>query len=189
MDKSKITLTTALVAIAAFIVFLFVGFSIGGGGSLLLVIVALVAVGALIFFFLSGNTKETVLSESALADARQMRAPPGKARLYIVRQGFAGGQQGMDITVGTTHQGQIKSGRALVVDLLPDSYEVITRMARGGDKSQTSLTVDLAADSVTVVRAVSTMGATAASIQLSVMDDMNAAKAEVDKARFLAWQT
>lgn len=188
MEKSKITVTTAFVAIAVFIVFLFVGFSIGGGGSLLLAVVALVAVGALIFFFLSGNKKETVLSDAAVADARKMQAPPGTARLYIVRHGFVGGQQGMDITVGTTHRGQIKSGRALVADLPPGSHDITARMVRGGDKSETSLPVELAAGNITVVRATSTMGTTTATIHLSVMDDLNAAKEELDKARFLAWQ-
>lgn len=189
MEKSKITMTTALIAVVVFVVFLFVGFSIGRDGNLLLVVLALVSVGALIFFFMSGNKKEVVLSDSALADARQMQAPSGKARLYIVRHGFVGGQQGMNLAIGTTHQGQIKSGRALVADLPPGQHTLSARMARGGDKSESSLTVDLASDSVTVVQATSKMGASTALTQLSIVDDMNTAQRELDKARFLAWQT
>ena len=189
MDKSKITITTALAAVAVFIVFLFVGFSIGAGGSLLLVILALAAIVALIIFFLSGNKKEVAVSDVALADARQMRAPSGMARLYIVRRGFVGGQQGMDIAIDTTHNGQIKSGRALVADLPPGQHTLTARMARGGDQSETSLVLDLATDSVAVVHATTTMGASTASVRLSVMNDMNAAKGELDKARFLIWQT
>lgn len=189
MEKSKITVTSALVAAAVFIIFLFIGFSIGRGGNLLLVILALAAVGGLIFFFISGNKKETALDGADLADARRMQAPAGMARLYIVRQGFAGGQQGMDVTIGITHSGQMKSGRALVADLPPGQHTLTTRMARGGDKSESSLTLDLAADSVTVVKATSTMGTVTAGIQLAVMNDMSAAKADLDKARFLAWHS
>lgn len=189
MDMPKNTMATALLAAAVFIVFLFVGFSIGAGNSLLFVILALVSVGALGFFFLSGNKKEVTLSDAALAEARQMQAPPGTARLYIVRHGFVGGQQGMDVAIDATHTGQIKSGRALVADLPPGQHTLTARMARGGDKSEKTLILDLATDSVTVVHATSTIGTTTAAIQLSVMDDMSAARGELDKARFLAWQT
>ncbi|MGV2497042.1 hypothetical protein [Pelagerythrobacter aerophilus] len=189
MDKSKITVTTALLAAAAFIIFLFVGFSIGSGGSPLLVVLALASVGALIYFFVSGNKKEVVLDDAALADARRMQAPSGMARLYIVRQGFVGGQQGMDVAIGETYRGQIKSGRALVADLPPGPHALSVRMARGGDKSNASLALDLAADSVTVVKATSSMGTTTAALQLSVMTDMSAARADLDKARFLAWHS
>lgn len=188
MDKSKLSMTTVLIAVAVFAVFLFVGFSIGQDGSLLLVVLALVSVGALIFFFLSGNKKEMALSDAALSDARRMAAPSGAARLYIVRHGFVGGQQGMNIAIDSSHRGQIKSGRALVADLPPGSHELSVCMARGGNKSEASLALDLAADSVTVVKATSTMGTTTAAAHLVVMNDEAVARADLDKARLLAWQ-
>ena len=181
-------MTTALVAAAVFIVFLFVGYVIGGSGSPLLVILALAAIGGVIFFFLSGNAREAPLADAALADARRIQAPAGAARLYIVRHGFVGGMQGMDIAVDATHRGQIKSGRALMVDLTPGGHTLTARMARGGDKAAASLALELAPDSVTVVKAGTAIGAATAAVDLAVMTDLNAAKAELDKARFLAWQ-
>lgn len=190
MDKSKLNVILALVGIPVFLIFLMIGFRLGKEGSIGMVLLALVAVfvavGGLVIFFMSANKKEIRLTGAELADAQKLQAPAGKARLYIVRDGFAGGQQGMNITVGPNLVGQFKSGRALMADLPAGSHKITAQMTRGGKTPPAELTVDLAADNVTVVHARTVMGMASAAIQMDVLTDA-LAKEKLAKARFIAW--
>lgn len=144
----------------------------------------------LIFFFLSKNRKEAPLAADRDANARLFQSLPGKARLYIVRHGFAAGMQGMDITVDDGRpgmlRGQVKSGRALVADLDPGRHDLHAKLATSGKGTAATLALDLAEGSVTVVRAGTTMGAVTAGSSLTVIDG-EAAQRDLAKARFVAW--
>lgn len=182
MSPLKIGLLVVAVAVAAVI-----GANIGANASGPVVLLLLVGFVALIAFFLSGNKKEVALDGAGVADALRLQAPTGKARLYVVRHGFVGGMQGMEITIDASHAGQIKSGRALFADLEPGRHLIGAKMAKGGKGSAASLELDLAADTVTVLKAGTDMGAFSAKSVLEILPSLPAAREELQKARFLAW--
>lgn len=182
MSPLKIGLLVIVTGIAALI-----GFNIGKNASGPMILLLLVGFVAMIAFFLSGNRKEVALDSATVADALRLQAPTGKARLYVVRHGFVGGMQGMEITIDSSHSGQIKSGRALFADLAPGHHLVGAKMAKGGKSSATSLELDLAADTVTVLKAGTEMGALTTKCVLEVLPSLPVAQQELKKARFLAW--
>ena len=152
------------------------------------VVVALVVVVVMVFYFLSGNKKEVRLDQAAASDALAMQAPADKARIYIARHGFVASQQGMNIAIDDTHQGQFKSGRVLVADLQPGRHHVTAQLAKGGKGSAVALDLDLAPGTVTVLKAGVSMGAMNGKCALEVLPDMAAGRSHVAGNKFIAWQ-
>src|SRR3546814_17174500 len=63
--------------------------SLSPGAMMIFSVIALVAIVALIVWSLSSNKSGKKAGTAALADARAMRAPEGKARIYITQIGRA----------------------------------------------------------------------------------------------------
>jgi hypothetical protein len=93
--------------------------SLSTGAMLTFSVVTLVAIVGLIIWSLSSNKSGKKADTAALADARTMRAPEGKARIYVTRRGFVAALQGMNVTLDETARGQIKSGQMLMADVAP----------------------------------------------------------------------
>src|SRR3546814_14586605 len=94
-------------------------------------VIALVAIVALIVWSLSSNKSGKKAGTAALADARAMRAPEGKARIYITRRGFVAALQGMNVTLDDNAKGQIKSGPMLMADVAPGTHRLQDRKSVG----------------------------------------------------------
>ena len=62
--------------------------SLSTGAMLTFSVVTLIAIVGLIVWSLSSNKSGRKADTAALADARTMRAPDGKARIYVTRRGF-----------------------------------------------------------------------------------------------------
>lgn len=174
--------------IVVFLAAIMIGRAVGDSAPGWLVAVLLLVVVVMVFYFLSGNQKEVRLDQAAASDALAMQAPADKARIYIARHGFVASQQGMNITIDETHQGQFKSGRVLMADLEPGRHHVTAQLARGGKGSAGSLDLDLAAGTVTVVKTGVSMGGMNGKCMLEVLPDMAAGRGHVAGNKFVAWQ-
>jgi predicted heme/steroid binding protein len=188
MGNSGTSPLKIIVMVVAFIAAVMIGASVGRDAPGWVVAVGLLVVVIMVFYFLSGNKKEVRLDQAAASDALAMQAPADKARIYIARHGFVASQQGMNIAIDDTHQGQFKSGRVLVADLQPGRHHVTAQLARGGKGSAGSLDLDLAAGTVTVVKTGVSMGGMNGKCTLEVMPDMATGRGHVAGNKFVAWQ-
>ena len=69
------------------------------GTMTLLAVVVFGAIIAYCVWALSNNKGAAKADDMLQADARAMRVPEGKARIYVTRRGFVGSMQGMDVTL------------------------------------------------------------------------------------------
>ena len=92
----------------------------------LLLIVPLL--GYVIFIF-ANNKGSAEADPAATAAARQFTAAPGKAAIYVMRKGFVGGQQGMNVTVDGTLEAQFRTGRFVRAEVDPGTHTVSAQMA------------------------------------------------------------
>lgn len=152
------------------------------GGLLLLGLIALV------IYSLSSNRGGRRAEPSAEADARTLRAPPGRARLYFIRRGFVASVQGMNVAIEGFGAGQIKSGQFLMAEVDPGDHRLSARMARGGKSTAASMDLTLASGEPAFVLATIEMGALAASTKLTRIDEARA-RDELSSTRMMAWDS
>jgi hypothetical protein len=69
--------------------------------------------------------------ETIASQARQFTARPGMGAIYIMRKGFVGGQQGMNVTVDGNLKTQFRTGRFAKADVAPGDHVVEVQMASG----------------------------------------------------------
>ena len=187
MSKNAMWLTIIFVA-AIFGAFL--GPSIGSlvGEGTMLILAPLFLIGVVIFciWALSSNKSGKKADPAALAEARQMRAPDGKARIYVTRRGFVAALQGMNVTLGGA-QGQIKSGQMLVADVAPGSYVIHVATAKAKLAKPAEIAIDVGAGGVVVVDAMIEMGALKGSVTLTRLDAAQA-RENVNATKLILWE-
>lgn len=187
MSKNAMWLTIIFVA-AIFGAFL--GPSIGSlvGEGTMLILAPLFLIGVVIFciWALSSNKSGKKADPAALAEARQMRAPDGKARIYVTRRAFVAALQGMNVTLGGA-QGQIKSGQMLVADVAPGSYVIHVATAKAKLAKPAEIAIDVGAGGVVVVDAMIEMGALKGSVKLTRLDAAQA-RENVNATKLILWE-
>lgn len=188
MSKNAMWLT--LIFVAA-IVGAFMGPSLASvlsPGTLLILSVLLIG-GIVIFCFwaLSSNKSGAKADTAAIADARTMQAPAGKARIYVTRRGFVAALQGMNVTLDGAAKGQIKSGQMLIADVEPGQHRLHIATAKAKLAHPAEFDIDVGAGGVVVIGAMIEMGALKGSIKLERLD---AAKAREDvyATKLMLWE-
>ncbi|NJM49677.1 MAG: hypothetical protein HC843_01250 [Sphingomonadales bacterium] len=91
------------------------------------------------------NKSGELSSVEATAEAKLFKASGGKSRIYVMRDGFVGGQQGMNITINRTLNSQIRSKYFLMTELEPGKHSVNAQMASGSKSAALDYDVELAA--------------------------------------------
>lgn len=158
-------------------------------GTLLLL--AVILIGGIIGFCiwaLSKNKGGAKADSFALAEARTMRAPEGKARIYITRRGFVGALQGMNITLDGQAQGQIRSGQMLMADVAPGQHRIHATTAQGKLARPAEMDVDVAAGAVVAIDAMLEMGALKGGVKLT-RSDAAKAREDVNATTLILWET
>lgn len=188
MSKNAMWLT--LIFVAA-IVGAFMGPSLASvlsPGTLLILSVLLIG-GIVIFCFwaLSSNKSGAKADTAAIADARTMQAPTGKARIYVTRRGFVAALQGMNVTLDGRGQGQIKSGQMPMADVKPGPHRLHIATAKAKLAHPAEFDIDVGAGGVVVISTMIEMGALKGSIKLERLD---AAKAREDvyATKLMLWE-
>ncbi|HKX90398.1 MAG TPA: hypothetical protein VJM13_14385 [Sphingopyxis sp.] len=161
--------------------------SLSPGTMLIFSVITLVAIVALIVWSLSSNKSGKKADTAALADARAMRAPEGKARLYVTRRGFVAALQGMNVTLDETARGQIKSGQMLMADVAPGTHRLHAAMAKGIMANAGAMEIELAAGEVAVIDAMFEMSALKGDAKLTRLDGAKA-RENVNATKLILWE-
>jgi hypothetical protein len=176
---------------AAAIVGAFLGPSLGSliGETTMLILAPLFLIGVVAFcvWALSSNKRGKKADTAALAEARAMRAPEGKGRIYITRRGFVAALQGMNVTLDGTATGQIKSGQMLMADVEPGTHRIQVGTAKAKLANAAEIDVDIGAGGVVVIDAMIEMGALKGSVKLTRLDAAKA-RENVNATALILWE-
>ena len=154
-----------------------------------LILLTLVVFGGIIAYCvwaLSKNKGGAKADTAALADARTMMAPEGKARIYVTRRGFVGALQGMNIGLNGQAQGQIKSGQMLMADVAPGTHRIDATTAQAKLARPAEIEVDVAAGAVVAIDAMLEMGALKGGVKLT-RSDAAKAREDVNATTLILW--
>jgi hypothetical protein len=174
------------------IILLPVGYIIGGwvGSSMpLLGLLFLLGLIGFVVWVLMGNKQGATASPEALRDALTMRAPEGKARIYVLRTGFVGGMQGMNITLSSGHGGQIRSNFFLMAEVDPGTYDVTAQMNRQSSKHAKVEQVTLAAGESVLLDLGMEVGMMQSTPYFTVERNMVTARNRIQQAKLVEWKT
>lgn len=189
MSKNTFWVTTIFVAA---VVGAFLGpalaQSLSTGAMLTFSVVSLVAIIGLIVWSLSSNKSGKKADTATLADARAMRAPEGKARIYVTRRGFVAALQGMNVTIDETAKGQIKSGQMLMADVEPGTHHLHAAMAKGLMANAGTMDVEVGAGEVVVIDAMFEMSALKGDAKLTRLDGAKA-RENVHATKLILWES
>ena len=173
--------------IALFVVAALVGLFIGiryPGLALLLLIPVLIFV----VVVLMRNKSGAVASPEALAHALQMTPAAGKARLYVMRKGFVGGQQGMNIAIDGQLQSQIRTKYFLMAELDPGAHQVKARMSSGTEGAARTHDLMLAAGDIVLLDMKLNMGALQDTPDFTEIRDPVQARQMLEGCRLVEWK-
>jgi hypothetical protein len=162
--------------------------SMSPGGVMLFAIVTLGAIVALIVWSLSSNKSGKKADAATLADARTMRAPEGKARIYVTRRGFVAALQGMNVSLDEAGKGQIKSGQMLMADVEPGVHRLHAAMAKGIMAHAGAMEIEVGAGEVVVVDAMFEMSALKGDAKLTRLDAAKG-RENVHATKLILWET
>lgn len=160
------------------------------GDSAMLIIAPLFLIGVVAFciWALSSNKSGKKADTTALAEARAMRAPDGKGRIYITRRGFVAALQGMNVTLDGIASGQIKSGQMLMADVEPGAHRLQVGTAKAKLANAAEMDIDVGAGGVVVIDAMIEMGALKGSVKLTRLDSVKA-RENVQATKLILWET
>ncbi len=157
-------------------------------GTLLGLLVGfLVAVFGFCVWALSNNKSAARASPAQQADAQAMRAPDGKARIYITRRGFVGALQGMNVDLDGIATAQIKSGQMLVADVMPGSHHISVSAAKASLAKPANISLEVGPGQVVVVDAMIEMGALKGTIKLDQLGP-DRARENVTATKLMLWE-
>lgn len=137
--------------------------------------------GALTAFLLAnlaGNRKVANASSSERQAALSFTPPAGKALLVVWREGFVGMAAGLNVTVDGAVRAQLKSPRFVVIPLDPGVHEVNAGFGglAGAQNNASAVRLTVAAGEVAVVKATLSMGAFKNTVNLALVEDVEAAR-------------
>jgi hypothetical protein len=95
---------------------------------------ALLGVAGFVAWVLLSNKQGARIEGAVLADALALTPAAGKARLYVVRLGFYGRAQGMNITLSSGYQGQIRGKYFMMAEIDPGTITLNAQLAAQGGK-------------------------------------------------------
>ena len=119
--------------------------------------VALCIIAVFVIYQLSGNRKTKAADPAAREDALRFAAPPGMARLYLVREGYIGMAVGADVEIDGRVVAQIKGQQFTMLDLSPGAHAVEVQLG-GVGKVNTSREISLAEGAVSALWVQTVMG-------------------------------
>jgi hypothetical protein len=140
----NITGTTKILLIVFFPLALIFGIWVGSQFEVI-GFLALLGVIAYVTWLILSNKQGARIEGTELANALTITPSAGKARIYVIRLGFYGRAQGMNIALSSGHQGQIRGKYFMMAELDPGSYLLNAQMAKQGSKTLSEHAINLEA--------------------------------------------
>lgn len=147
----------------------------------------LVPVLAFIAYILLKNSGAKEASPALTEQARLFTAGPGLAAIYVMRDGFVGGQQGMNVTIGSLTS-QFRTGRFVCADVAPGTHEVRGRMGAQIGGTDTIHPVTLAAGECVLLDAKLDMGLLQVSLVFNESRDPDEARRKLANLALVEWK-
>ena len=141
-----------------------------------------------IAFILFNNKGAGVADEGAAQAARQFIAADGKAAIYIMRDGFVGGQQGMNVVIDDSLTSQFRTGRFVVAEVEPGEHVITGRMAAQTKGSAVNHSVTLGAGECILLDAKLNVGALQGKLEFLETRDPAQARSKLAKLKLVEWQ-
>jgi len=179
--------------IAIFAVAVILGLFLGLRYPLIGLLCLVVAIGFVIFVLMRNKQGATVDDATAQA-ARGFQSAAGQARIYVMRKGFVGGMQGLNVTItgaadgqGPRLDGQIRSGYFLMADVAPGSHRISARMSSQTESSRRDVEVTLAAGDALLLDVSMDMGALQGKLVFDEIRDPTLARQKLAGLKMVEW--
>lgn len=122
------------------------------------------------------------------AEAMKMIPATGKARIYVMRKGFVAGQQGMNITIGSALNSQIRSKYFLMAEVEPGTHEVTAQMSSGSKSAAVSHELNLAENEIALLDMKINMGALQGKPDFTEIRDAREANTMLTGLKLVKWK-
>jgi hypothetical protein len=182
MSKYVVAIVTGVVV--AFVVSfgLSAVYTAAGDGGSHMPLISGILVGAFTSYImanLAGNRKVATADEAAKAEALSFTPPPGKALIYLYREGFVGKAAGLNVSVDGKVVAQLKSPRFTCVAVSPGEHRLSAAFGglAGPQNASAETPVSLADGQTAAFRYGVSMGLMQNTIAVTPMPDLEAVKA------------
>lgn len=150
-------------------------------------ILFLPAVGFVVYILLN-NKGASEADPVAAQAARQFTASEGMAAIHVMRDGFMGGQQGMNLTIDDSLTTQFRTGRFARAEVAPGTHRVAGRMAAQIGGGDTVNEVTLGAGECVLLDAKMEMGALQGKLVFLETRNPAEARAKLAKLKLVEWR-
>jgi hypothetical protein len=147
----------------------------------------LVALLGFVAWILLSNKQGKLIDGAARADALAFKPAADAARIYVVRKGFMGGMQGMNISIDGGWEGQIRSNHFMMANVAPGTHQVSAKMAKQGEAARGNHSVTLAPGGFVVLDIGLEMGMVRMTPFFKEITDGLAANAFLNPAKMVDW--
>ena len=182
MKLTKPALILMIIGVPVGVVF---GAYAGTQAPWLIVLFVLGLVG-LVVWVLANNKQGAKMSGAAVEEAKAMRAPDGRARVFVVRRGFMGTAQGLNISTAG-YEGQMRGGFLLTADVDPGVVTVSARLNKQGEVTRVSHELTLTPGAVTLVEITLISGMVRLSPVFEEITDRDQIRYRVSPAKPIEW--
>ncbi len=153
----------------------------------LLALLGLVALIGFVAWVVLSNKQGAVVTGAARADALTMQPSADCARIYLVRKGFVGGMQGMNISIDDAWEGQIRSNHFMMAEVAAGDHQISARMAKQSEAARGNHVVTVAPGGFVVVDIGLEMGMVRMTPFFKEITDGLAANAHLNPAKMADW--
>ncbi|GAB5489630.1 MAG: hypothetical protein Pars2KO_32000 [Parasphingorhabdus sp.] len=179
----KMTPFNTLFFAIAVLVGLFVGLQYPG-----VAILFLFPVVGLVAFILLRNKSGAIADSALMAEAMKLIPGSGKSRIYVMRKGFVGGQQGMNITINGEMQSQIRTKYFLMAEVDPGEHSILAQMSSGTKGAAVTHDISLKSGESVLLDMKLNMGALQGKPDFTEIRDMVQAKAMLNGLKLVEWK-
>lgn len=178
----KMTPLNIGIFVGAIIIGGFLGLQFSGFAWLLVPLIIFVAI------VLLRNKSGDKADPAETAEAMKMIPAAGKARIYAMRKGFVAGQQGMNITIGSQYNSQIRSKYFLMAEVEPGVHEVTAQMSSGSKSAAVSHELTLAEGEIALLDMKLNMGALQGKPDFTEIRDAREANGMLTGLKLVKWK-
>lgn len=179
----KMTPLNIGIFVVAIILGLFLGLQFPIFGLLLLI--PLMIFVAIVFM---RNKSGKMADKEANDEAHIMNVAPSKARIYIMRKSFVGGQQGMNITLNDHLNSQIRSKYFLMAEVDPGKHVVNAQMSSGSKSAAVSHDVEVTEGGLVLLDMKLNMGALQGKPDFTEIRDVAEARKLLSGCKLVLWK-
>ena len=171
------------ILVGAGLIGLFIGIKFPLFGMLLLLPVL-----GYVAFILLRNNGGTVANPAATEAARRFDSPADKATIYVMRKGFVGGQQGMNVTIDGTLNSQFRTGHFVRAEVAPGEHTIAAQLSSQTKGTAATQTVTLTPGESVLLDVKLNMGALQGSLEMFETRDPAEARSKLATLKLVEWK-